>query len=159
MRSGCIDKEKLFCDCAICRKLFVNGNKFLVYNKENPLFSAHIPLFLNRRAWKTKKIRDQFAIENANPISRLASMGGTPNGIRTHVSALRGRRPRPLDNGGKWLGNKDLNLDNTSQSRRCCRYTIPQHAALGAELSTAGNSILLFFFLVNAFFKKHLIIF
>ena len=56
-------------------------------------------------------------------------MSGTPNGIRTHVSALRGRRPRPLDNGGRWLGNKDLNLDNTSQSRRCCRYTIPQHAA------------------------------
>ena len=56
-------------------------------------------------------------------------LGGTPNGIRTHVSALRGRRPRPLDNGGKWLGNKDLNLDNTSQSRRCCRYTIPHHSA------------------------------
>ena len=55
--------------------------------------------------------------------------GGTPDRIRTGVSALRGPRPRPLDNGGTWLGNKDLNLDSTSQSRKCCRYTIPQRSA------------------------------
>ena len=54
---------------------------------------------------------------------------GTPDRIRTGVSALRGPRPRPLDNGGIWLGNKDLNLDSTSQSRKCCRYTIPQCSA------------------------------
>ena len=34
------------------------------------------------------------------------SLTGTPNGIRTHVSALRGRRPRPLDNGGKMAGEQ-----------------------------------------------------
>ena len=26
---------------------------------------------------------------------------GTPNGIRTRVTALKGRRPRPLDDGGQ----------------------------------------------------------
>ena len=29
-----------------------------------------------------------------------AGVYGTPNGIRTRVTALKGRRPRPLDDGG-----------------------------------------------------------
>ena len=81
-------------------------------------------------------------------------MSGTPNGIRTHVSALRGRRPRPLDNGGKWLGNKDLNLDNTSQSRRCCRYTIPQCPRLRGPLSIAKIIIANPGAFVKGFFQK-----
>ena len=102
--------------------------------------------------------------ENANPASMMSKtkktasvlltsdlFRGTSNGIRTHVSALRGRRPRPLDNGGKWLGNKDLNLDNTSQSRRCCRYTIPQRCDISQP-----QGILYYcpFRLSSAFLKK-----
>ena len=113
------------------KALFADGNGHTVCEekkKKSLIVPAPAVCFRTEEARKTRKIRDVFALENASPESRLASMGGTPNGIRTHVSALRGRRPRPLDNGGKWLGNKDLNLDNTRQSRRCCRYTIPHHA-------------------------------
>ena len=35
--------------------------------------------------------------------------GGDPNGIRTRVSAVRGRRPRPLDDGAIWW-TEDSNL-------------------------------------------------
>jgi hypothetical protein len=41
----------------------------------------------------------------------------SPDGIRTRATALRGRRPRPLDNGAVrllsalWLGYQDSNLD------------------------------------------------
>ncbi len=31
---------------------------------------------------------------------RTARSGGTPNGIRTRVTAVKGRRPSPLDDGG-----------------------------------------------------------
>ncbi len=52
---------------------------------------------------------------------------GTGTGIRTRVSAVRGRRPRPLDDTGKlWLGEEDSNLRNEIQSLVSYRWTIPQ---------------------------------
>ena len=62
--------------------------------------------------------------KSTNPKQDLPIFG-TSQGIRTPVTAVRGRCPRPLDQGGIWLRNKDSNLNNTSQSRRCYRYTIP----------------------------------
>jgi hypothetical protein len=42
---------------------------------------------------------------------------GTGTGIRTRVTAVRGRRPRPLDDtGGYWLGEEDSNLRSEIQS-------------------------------------------
>ena len=53
---------------------------------------------------------------------------GGPRGNRTPVFGVRGRRPRPLDDGtDKWLGDQDSNLDNQIQSLAYCRCTIPQH--------------------------------
>ena len=41
-----------------------------------------------------------------------AAMRGTPNGVRTRVTALKGRRPRPLDDGGigtaGWVGTEKI---------------------------------------------------
>ena len=33
-------------------------------------------------------------------LSKVLSVSGTPEGIRTPVTAVRGQRPRPLDHGG-----------------------------------------------------------
>ena len=53
--------------------------------------------------------------------------GYSPNGSRTRVTGVRGRRPRPLDDGTRfWLGDQDSNLGSRSQSPEYCRYTIPQ---------------------------------
>ena len=64
----------------------------------------------------------------------------------------------------KELGNKDLNLDNTSQSRRCCHYTIPHHLQETLEPFSFFRSevfVLATVFIihevldfVNTFFKK-----
>ena len=35
---------------------------------------------------------------------------GSPNGTRTRVAGVRGRYPRPLDDGTGWLGDEDSNL-------------------------------------------------
>jgi hypothetical protein len=35
---------------------------------------------------------------------------GSPNGDRTRVAGVRGRYPRPLDDGTCWLGDEDSNL-------------------------------------------------
>ena len=53
----------------------------------------------------------------------------------------------------EWLGNKDLNLDSTSQSRKCCRYTIPQQSVQNALASTAGVIIANHGQLVKRFFN------
>ena len=53
----------------------------------------------------------------------------------------------------EWLGNKDLNLDNTSQSRRCCRYTIPQRQAIGGITSIAEIIIPAYRRFVKHFFE------
>ncbi len=71
-----------------------------------------------------KKTKQKVIKKSANPKQDLPIFG-TSQGIRTPVTAVRGRCPRPLDQGGIWLRNKDSNLNNTSQSRRCYRYTIP----------------------------------
>ena len=44
---------------------------------------------------------------------------GSPNGIRTRVTAVRGQRPRPLDDRAILLPIKDLNLEYLSQSQAC----------------------------------------
>src|SRR5690606_7671866 len=40
----------------------------------------------------------------------IRDVGGAPTGIRTPVSGLRTLHPRPLDDGGLWLGGEDSNL-------------------------------------------------
>src|SRR5699024_10458155 len=61
----------------------------------------------------------------------------TPDGIRTHATAVRGRRPRPLDDGGRtrtrvgsartgapWsvqLAYQDSNLERLNQNQLCCQ--------------------------------------
>ena len=61
--------------------------------------------------------------------SRRLFYGG-PNGNRTRVLDVRGRRPRPLDDGTiikkYWLGDQDSNLDSQIQSLVSCHWTIPQ---------------------------------
>ena len=48
---------------------------------------------------------------------------GSPNGVRTRVSGVRGQYPRPLDDGTTpvWLGNQDSNLDRQIQSLQSYR--------------------------------------
>ncbi len=74
----------------------------------------------------------------------------TPDGIRTHATAVRGRRPRPLDDGGQnyfrsgqhssgsqcrhliarsWLGYQDSNLEWRYQKPLCCQL---HHTPLAA---------------------------
>jgi hypothetical protein len=55
---------------------------------------------------------------------------GGPNGIRTRVLALRGLRPRPLDDGTSWLGREDSNPYKQIQSLPSCRWTTP-HLVMG----------------------------
>ena len=38
------------------------------------------------------------------PIAESLSRIGVPNGIRTRVGAVKGRCPRPLDDGDGWAG-------------------------------------------------------
>ena len=64
-------------------------------------------------------------------MGRMPVCSGDPNGNRTRVFGVRGRRPRPLDDGtGMWLGNQDSNLDNQIQSLAYCRCTIPHYVGL-----------------------------
>ena len=55
----------------------------------------------------------------------LEKFGG-PNGNRTRVLALRGPRPRPLDDGTKWLGREDSNPYKQIQNLPSCPWTTPQ---------------------------------
>ena len=55
---------------------------------------------------------------------------GGPNGIRTRVLALRGPRPRPLDDGTIWLGREDSNPYKQIQSLPSCHWTTPQELNL-----------------------------
>jgi hypothetical protein len=43
-------------------------------------------------------------------------ISGGPRGVRTPVFAVRGRRPRPLDDGTNWLGSQGSNLETVGQS-------------------------------------------
>ena len=59
----------------------------------------------------------------------LMAFYGSPKGIRTLVSAVRGRHPRPLDDRTvkrikKWQPKKDSNPCELIQSQSCYRYTI-----------------------------------
>ena len=53
---------------------------------------------------------------------------GSPEQIRTAVSALRGRRPRPLDDGAVELGGEDSNPQRQGQNLLCCRLHHPRRA-------------------------------
>lgn len=81
-----------------------------------------------KKLCKCEKTKRKAIKKSTNPKQDLPIFG-TSQGIRTPVTAVRGRCPRPLDQGGIWLRNKDSNLNNTSQSRRCYRYTIPLYRA------------------------------
>ena len=72
---------------------------------------------------------------------------GGPNGDRTRVSALRGPRPRPLDDGAGWLRDEDSNLDDLIQSQADYHYPIPQHGLVagpgnGRELARNTGAII-----------------
>ncbi len=56
--------------------------------------------------------------EEHPPIQRSVGVRCTPDGIRTHATAVRGRRPRPLDDGG-------LELSSASTGRCRCREEHP----------------------------------
>ncbi len=43
-------------------------------------------------------------------LANLLILYGSPNGTRTRVAGVRGRYPRPLDDGTIWLGDEDSNL-------------------------------------------------
>jgi hypothetical protein len=52
----------------------------------------------------------------------VAGKHGSPNGVRTRVSGVRGQYPRPLDDGTVgWLGDQDSNLDRQIQSLQSYR--------------------------------------
>ncbi len=58
---------------------------------------------------------------------------GSPDQIRTGVTGLRGRRPRPLDDGARrgWpgghpLGGKDSNPQRQDQNLLCCQLHHPR---------------------------------
>ncbi len=73
-----------------------------------------------RIAWlirATAKARNADAIEITSGY-RAAPGRGSPKGIRIPVSALRGRRPRPLDDGAMWvvLARMDSNHHKQVQS-------------------------------------------
>ena len=62
-----------------------------------------------------------------------ALLPGSPERIRTAASALRGRRPGPLDDGARWpdqrirqLGGEDSNLQQQGQNLPCCRLHHPR---------------------------------
>lgn len=64
-----------------------------------PMLLIFKPLF--RGLWDVRFQSSGFhSCQNLNEIN----IGG-PNGIRTRVKALRGLRPRPLDDGTLWLGD------------------------------------------------------
>jgi hypothetical protein len=71
-------------------------------------------------------------IEEPGPTAR-ALLRGSPERIRTAASALRGRRPGPLDDGAGWpareirqLGGEDSNLQQQGQNLPCCRLHHPR---------------------------------
>ena len=72
---------------------------------------------------------------------------GGPNGSRTRVIDVRGRRPRPLDDGTitkiHWLGDQDSNLDSQIQSLVSCHWTIPQQLV---HTKKTSNLIMLNFY-------------
>lgn len=49
------------------------------------------------RTCHTGTIRDT----RDRPVTTLSTVGCSPDGIRTHATAVRGRRPRPLDDGAR----------------------------------------------------------
>ena len=71
----------------------------------------------------------------------------SPDGIRTRVTALRGRRPRPLDDGAERtgpsagvgardvceLGGEDSNPQRQDQNLLCCRLHHPRRNGHGTE--------------------------
>jgi hypothetical protein len=61
-----------------------------------------------------------------NVETTLRAVGGSPEQIRTAVSALRGRRPRPLDDGAVGLGGEDSNPQRQGQNLLCCRLHHPR---------------------------------
>ena len=49
------------------------------------------------------------------PLLQLMLVLRAPNGIRTRVTAVKGQRPRPLDDGGKCLLVKGTRLKHTGK--------------------------------------------
>jgi hypothetical protein len=60
--------------------------------------------------------------ENKKGLARKLSprLAGSPNGNRTRVFGVRGRYPRPLDDGTSWLGDEDSNLGLQGQNLPSC---------------------------------------
>lgn len=72
---------------------------------------------------------------------------GSPERIRTAVTALRGRRPRPLDDGAVLsrrrisglLGGEDSNPQRLDQNQLCCRLHHPRMGAISIQAGSADH--------------------
>ncbi len=64
---------------------------------------------------------------------------GTPNGIRTRVTCVKGRRPRPLDDGGQWFAeaNRETTIPRASP-RSIPRFSQPW---LGTCVACHGSAM------------------
>ena len=72
-----------------------------------------------------------------DPAIAAGSSHCSPERIRTAASALRGRRPRPLDDGAgtvsSGLGGEDSNPQRQDQNLLCCRLHHPRRNGHGTE--------------------------
>src|SRR5207342_484580 len=72
-----------------------------------------------------------------DPAVAAGSSHCSPDGIRTRVTALRGRRPRPLDDGAgtvcSGLGGEDSYPPRQDQNLLCCRLHHPRRKRHGTE--------------------------
>ena len=81
--------------------------------------------------------------EKRHPKGRRFSCG-SPDQIRTGVTGLRGRRPRPLDDGavgcdrsGDRLGGEDSNPQWLDQNQLCCQLHHPRTGSEGYRIPSA----------------------
>jgi hypothetical protein len=72
--------------------------------------------------------------------ARAGRDSGSPEQIRTAVSALRGRRPGPLDDGAVELGGEDSNPQRQGQNLLCCRLHHPRRWTFQSSRAATHDS-------------------
>jgi hypothetical protein len=71
----------------------------------DPHERAWLPKTVPRSSWRGRFEVPRFShCDISGPPLRVKTQTSTPNGIRTRAAALKGRCPRPLDDGGGTLG-------------------------------------------------------